>query len=223
MRAAVLTSAGGRPENQDAAGYALSPGGVVACVCDGLGGHGGGRIAAQVAKDAILREGGSPGERIARANLAVIAAHGEFPSMRTTALALEVSGGEARWAHCGDTRLYRIRGGGIEQLTLDHSVPQMLVRTGEIAPEDIRHHEDRARLTRALGTAEARWDENRGGARAGDVYLMMTDGFWEPVLEARMLACVREGPEDTLRAMEQILLGEVAGEYDNYTALAVFV
>jgi len=221
MNISVLTSPGGREENQDAAGYVIKDCGVVACVCDGLGGHGGGRQAASAAKDAILVCDGTPGDAIRAANESVLAAQTEYPGMRTTALVLAIEKGRAAFAHCGDTRLYRIRAGQAEQMTLDHSVPEMLVRLGEIDREDIRRHEDRARLTRALGMEACRWDEAECDAVAGDVFLMATDGFWEPVHEEEMARRSAEKPEEMLRLLEEALLADATGRYDNYTALVV--
>lgn len=223
MKIALLTKPGGRSENQDAAGYVSSGGLLIACVCDGLGGHGGGKIAANAARDAILTSSGSPGQRIEAANGAVLRANAEYPNMRTTAVVWMMEKSEARWAHCGDSRLYRIREGRIEQMTFDHSVPEMLVRTGEITRGEIRRHEDRARLTRALGVEVCRWDEGGCEVLPGDKYLLVTDGFWEPVTEEDILACLTDDPEQTLALLETLLLDNVSDGNDNYTALAVYL
>ncbi len=222
MRAAYISGAGGREENQDAVGCVEAKNALIACVCDGLGGHSGGRVAAYTARDAALCAQGTPTDRAWAANRAVDLGHGEHPFMRTTIVVFELSQGIARWAHCGDTRLYRIRAGDIVQLTLDHSVPQMLVRTGEITPSQIRHHEDRSRLTRALGAENCKIEEGWAEALAGDIYLIATDGVWEPLLESDMLACLRPEPEAYVRALEDLLTARARRDSDNYTALAVF-
>ncbi len=223
MRYAYVTGAGGRDENQDASGCVIVGGVLTACVCDGLGGHGGGKAAADAALEAALNAPGDPARRIQAANEAVVRGQRENPSMRTTILVLRIEGGKARWAHCGDSRLYRIRDGAMEQLTLDHSVPQALARVGEIELSQIRYHEDRARLTRALGSPECKWDEDGSDALPGDIYLLASDGLWEPVDEGGILACLADNPEDFTARLENAVLRAPREDADNYTALAVFI
>lgn len=226
MKIAQYTNPGGREENQDAMGISRWGAWICACVCDGLGGHRGGAVAAKRACEAALAAQGGPDIRMEAASNAVLAAQKEesLPSMRTTAVLLMCDGENARWAHCGDSRLYRLRDGEVSQLTLDHSVPQALVRQGEIEQWEIRGHEDRARLTRALGQGEeVRWDEGEDYCLPGDVYLLLSDGFWEPVVEKEMQAQLCEDPQQYLEALAEIVEACPDREHDNYTAIAVYV
>ena len=85
--------------------------------------------------------------------------------------------------------MYIFRQNRIVYQTLDHSVPQMLVASGEIRPEEIRGHSDRNRLLRVLGDRDRSvkyqesppWDW-----MPGDKILLCTDGFWEYVKEPEM-------------------------------------
>ena len=74
------------------------------------------------------------------------------PEMRTTIVLLVADPQPARWGHVGDSRLYHFRGGRIINQTKDHSVPQALVNSGEIKPEEVRFHEDRHRLAPGPGS-----------------------------------------------------------------------
>lgn len=76
----------------------------------------------------------------------------EYADMKTTMVLLLISGNRAYWGHIGDSRLYYFKKNKMITRTLDHSVPQMLVNTGEIKEKDIRGHEDRSRLLRVVGS-----------------------------------------------------------------------
>lgn len=236
---ASVTSRGGRPGNQDDRGDAEASGSRAFVVADGLGGHAAGERASRAAVEAILEDfrsapqlaGSSLRRQFAGAQRAIRAIQRDEPETagcRTTAVVLLLSDGRALWGHIGDTRLYQLRAGRVAAVTLDHSVPQALVRTGEIRPEDIRSHPDRNRLLRALGgdeeVAPTLVDEP-AQLEAGDAFLLCSDGFWEWVTEQDMeetLAGARD-PADWLDRMERILLERASGPYDNYTATAVFI
>ena len=148
--------------------------------------------------------------------------------MRSTAVVLLLDDAKALWAHLGDTRLYHFANGHIVFQTRDHSVPQAMVDARDIGYDDIRHHEDRNRLTRSLGNDGKVRTTLLGQSVAlgkGDAFLMCTDGFWEFVTENVMEATLAESetPEKWLVKMETILLGNAPAGHDNYTATAIFV
>jgi len=148
--------------------------------------------------------------------------------MRTT-LALLISDLRlALWAHVGDSRIYHFRDGRIAHQTADHSVPQMLANAGDISPDDIRGHIDRSRLLQALGQDEpvrATVLESPVQLESGDAFLLCTDGWWEYVTELEMQIDLAKsaGPDDWLGYMMDRILSRAEGEFDNYTALGVFV
>jgi serine/threonine protein phosphatase PrpC len=242
---ALLSSRGGREDNEDYGGYRMSDLGFpVGCwvVADGLGGHAGGALASRTAVEAALASFDADprvtpdavAAHIARANQAVLdaqIAQPELKSMRTTAVVLVASPEAAVWAHAGDSRLYCFRDGKIVAQTRDHSVPQRLADAGEIAADQIRFHEDRNRLLRSLG---ARPDPSPDilaepiALQPGDAFLLASDGFWEWVIEADMEEdLVSSGnPRNWLDQMESRLArwttGSTTGGNDNYTALSVW-
>ena len=237
---ATLSHPGGREVNEDAFNSLMvSEGQGCWVVADGLGGHGGGDVASKIAVDSIIDAYKHKPEfsaaqlhnMLALAHQAILQGQQDtdrISSMRSTAAVLMLQDAQAWWAHVGDTRLYHFSHGLKVHQSQDHSVPQVMVDAGDIAYDDIRHHEDRNRLTRSLG--------NNGKLRTtildrpleigeGDAFLLCTDGFWEFVTEAEMEATLANStsPVDWLTQMEMILLGKAHSSHDNYTSTAIFV
>jgi PPM family protein phosphatase len=231
---AVVSHAGGRDYNEDACDHRDG------CwvLADGLGGHGGGEVASRIAVDTVLRSLGHTAPTRAGIERAVQAANDalhaqqqanhRLEGMRTTLVILASDGCTALWAHVGDSRLYHFRNREILSQTEDHSVPQALVKAGEIRPGDIRHHEDRNRLLRTLGADEKPRPTllpAPAPLASGDAFLLCTDGFWEYVSEQEMEVTLAKSatPEDWLQLMIGRLLADAEPDNDNYTAMAVFV
>jgi PPM family protein phosphatase len=232
-----LSNQGGRELNED---YTLSfSRGDTYCrvVADGLGGHHGGEVASRVACEAALRSfQANPAvmpdallQHIRNADDAVRQEQRANPSlqqMKSTVAMLVANATHAVYGHAGDTRLYHFRAGRVFQQSRDHSVPQSLVDAGEIAASEIRHHEDRSRLLRALGEEQpvrASVIPAPVPIGRGDAFLLCTDGFWENVVETEMEIDLSKSatPADWLHYMENRLQERVSGAFDNYTAAAV--
>ncbi|MBN8588036.1 MAG: serine/threonine-protein phosphatase [Rhodothermia bacterium] len=237
---ASITNAGGRKVNQDFAQFAtVPPDGICWVVADGLGGHGGGEVAAETAVLKILETfAQTPQPTQETITMCILAAQeailkkqeteDHLKRMRTTLVMMVGDRQKVQWAHIGDSRLYCFRAGGLLEFTLDHSVPQALVDAGSISPADIRTHEDRNRILRSLGNQNdlrPTIRPERFDVQSGDAFLMCTDGFWEYVHEIEMQADLAKSvsPEEWLRWMEDRILARVKGENDNYTATAVMV
>jgi len=136
-------------------------------VADGMGGHVGGEVAAQVAVDALLRvftrEPTKAGLRDAfdKANNAVWQQgqeHSELRGMGTTLTALALVGDDdgrdtLALANVGDSRAYLFSDGQIVQVTADHSLAEERMRHGEMSEEEAAVHPQRHILTRALGVS----------------------------------------------------------------------
>ena len=233
MKTAWLTNIGGKVHNDDTASI-LEEKGTYVFVGDGLGAYAGGQQASQVASDVMMAQGKKGGlleegtlrSAAAAADQAVHRLQEETGgSMKTTMVFLAIEGGTARWMHIGDSRLYVFRKGKLQKQTQDHSVSQMAVLLGEIAQSQIRFHEDRSRILRALGGGNAKPDiSQEWKIRRGDAFLLCTDGFWEFVYEAEMEQLLKSArtPEAWLKSMEKLLLTRIPENTDNYTAAAVF-
>jgi serine/threonine protein phosphatase PrpC len=217
-------------------------------LADGLGGHGCGEVASQMAVQAALKtfEANAgrddsmkqPGDLLAEcfqnsqdAIMLEQQLNNISGEMKTTLVLLQISasGKLAQWGHIGDSRLYWFSNGKLSQRTLDHSVPQMLVVSGEIREKDIRRHEDRNRLLRVMGME---WHSpkyqiaNAVSLSGNDSFLLCTDGFWEYINERQMQRYLRAAktPEDWLNAMLKKAEKSARGSTrDNFSAITVFV
>ena len=239
FKSASISKAGGREENQDCFDSKVGKHAGLWIVADGVGGHRGGAVASQTAVRAMLdswHEGvdfipQTIDELINTAQAAILNQQETDPqlsSMRTTVVALYVAQNLALWGHVGDSRLYLYRDYALTFQTKDHSVPQAMVVAGEITQEQIRQHEDRNRLLRAVGNPEGvkpTITESPQLVRQGNVFLLCTDGFWEYVTEAEMAVDLVKSntPIEWLGRMELRLIARAAANHDNYTAMAVFV
>lgn len=232
----TLTNAGERSVNEDYLKAWRQEDKNYFILCDGLGGHGDGDVASQFVTRAMhkgicegkmsLEEGilFAQEQLLRRQQL-----EGKQDSMKTTMTCLELEGRKARFAHVGDSRIYWFRKGRLKMRSRDHSVPQMLADSGAISEKEIRHHPDRSRLLRVMGTE---WDkpkyqvsEDIALAR-GSSFLLCSDGFWELIDEKEMSKLLRkaESPGRWLQDMEEVVRTRGQGtNMDNYSAIAVFV
>ena len=233
-----LTDKGSRPVNEDCIGDAHRDDAHCFILCDGLGGHGMGDKASQLVTH-FIEESFMKSEDIEsfaanvlpEAQKALTAAQqsaGLVNKMLTTAVVLIIKGSQGISLHIGDSRLYRFRNGSAIWRTRDHSVPQLLVMTGEIEEKDIRCHPDRSRLLRALGDGSetVRFETGRFDIEEGDVFLLCSDGFWEPVTEEQMCDALSgcNKPKKWLGSMSKIVKqSDSDGTGDNYSAVAVMI
>lgn len=233
----TLSLSGGREYNEDAVQFSNNE--QIGCwtLADGLGGHGGGDVAAQVATDAVMQAFAAHAECTAealmtyveQARAAVVRRQESDVSragMRTTLVVLVADERQALWAHVGDSRLYYFKQGTLHKRTLDHSVPQAMVEAGQIQPAQIRFHEDRNRLLRSLGGRDeirATIESKPQPIAPGDAFLLASDGFWEYITETAMELDLAKSSTaaEWLRAMERRLRTVTAPEQDNLSAVAV--
>lgn len=197
---------GERPVNEDCVGVYEQNGSVAFALCDGLGGHGCGEVASATAVEAMLNTAATNFEKedlldlcLESANDAVLKKQDEKPTlkdMKTTATLLILRDGCASWGHIGDSRIYYFKKKKFVKRSLDHSIPQMLVSTGEIKEKDIRHHEDRNRLLRCIpwitDNKKYEIDVTNSPVESGDCFLMMSDGFWDWVDEKNMKKAIKK-------------------------------
>ncbi|MGO8861454.1 MAG: Stp1/IreP family PP2C-type Ser/Thr phosphatase [Acidimicrobiales bacterium] len=207
-------------------------------VADGMGGHVGGEVAAQVAVDALQlgfsREPTRAGlERaFAAANQAVweqSQEHSELRGMGTTLTAVALVGGDdgrdtLALANVGDSRAYLFSEGQLVQVTADHSLAEERMRHGEITEEEAAVHPQRHILTRALGISDGveadLWELH---LRSGDRLVLCSDGLSNE-LSAEEIASVLEAMSDPGDAARRLV--ELANEHggsDNITVIVVDV
>lgn len=159
------TRLGNRVVNEDRIGIAECGDAVLMVVADGMGGYRGGQIASRTLVQRMLAQFKrntfpvtNPAdflkELISDAHLAVIRAGGEqYPPIepRTTCVVCLIQEGKAWWAHVGDSRLYWLRGGRVQERTIDHSKIEELRRKGELSEKEMEKHPQRHLVTRCIG------------------------------------------------------------------------
>lgn len=231
---ASCTDMGGRPYNEDSVAHRqLGDDCLCVVLADGLGGHGGGEIASKTAVESILAGWNGTAtpallcDLIQDAHRRILSMQTPVCKMKTTVVILSIDGCLAQWAHAGDSRLYHFIDGRLDFQTRDHSASQIAVMMGQIRPEEIRHHEDRSHIFRALGqeggfNADAKELTLSAGNHA---FLLCTDGFWEYVYEEEMARelLAAATPQDWLERMKRRLDARVDGNHDNNTAAAVWI
>lgn len=237
---AGLSVVGRRSNNEDAWLEASSLG--LFAVADGLGGYEGGEVASRLTTETFARfvddnrrdpQGTWPireqRSRSYEENLmaaASVAAHqaileqksGRLGQMGSTVVAMLLHGTRLTVLHCGDSRLYRLRDGAVTLLTRDHSVwaeMQAAGLAGERAEFAYKNQ-----ITRALGLSDSLGaDVTQLEAQPGDVYLLCSDGLYDPLDDARLKVGLQKSPreacDDLVRAAYE------AGSHDNITAVIV--
>ncbi len=181
-----------RVANEDNMSNAITQNGLVAVVCDGMGGHVGGATASLIAVNCIIEHLNNVyyddpriaiGESIDAANRAILHEaneHPELTGMGSTCVLLLVRGGKVYIGHVGDSRIYLVRSKKIAQLTKDHSYVQMLVDCGEITKEQAEHHPRKNEITNALGIpnmSPATVADDAIIPEAGDCFVLCSDGL----------------------------------------------
>jgi len=232
---------GNRPVNQDRIEVIESPAGVVLVLGDGLGGKPGGDLAAQTLVDTVSEElalNPLPAEKpdaflkelLRRAHYKIlITGHEHKPPLQpgTTAVICLIQNGMAWWAHAGDSRLYLFRNGLPLYRTTDHSYVEQLYQEGRISLKKLQSHPMRNYVTQCLGFSvhDPKITTSKGVAiKEGDVLLLCSDGFWDPLDEAQMGPLLDE--QKLNLALNNLAERAEAASYpksDNATAVAIRV
>jgi len=205
-------------------------------VADGMGGHSAGdvasdavvrRIAEAAVRDSLSTDELEEALRRATADIAVAAAETEL-GVGTTATGVFLSGedGEAEFTvfNVGDSRVYLVADGALQQITVDHSVVQEMVDAGLLRAEDAESHPDSNVITRAVGfDVDQRPDYWRIPARAGLRLLVCSDGLTKELSGPDIERVLAEQPESHAAASALVRAAVEAGGRDNVTAVVVDV
>lgn len=228
-----------RKDNQDSYAFReLGDQAAVLVVCDGMGGAQGGSVASAVAVEAFAAAveeqfaHGAPEDdpgwwedilaaACGRANRQVYElsqTNPEYQGMGTTLVAVLAMPGESYVVNVGDSRCYLIEHELIRQVTVDHSLVQLLVDRGEITAEEARVHPRKNLITRALGVdSEVDCDLLRVETGSGSRLLLCSDGLTNVLTDQVLLqASVDEAePEGLCRSLLRMTLER--GAPDNVT------
>ena len=222
--------------NEDSCGHRETRFGHLCVVCDGMGGHAGGREASELALATIFEvfdqaaAGTPPGqvlktsieEASRRINVMRISevAMGR-PGSTAVAVLLHAQGTEV--AHVGDSRAYLVHEGQIFRISRDHSIVQELVDRGLLTPQQATHHPDANRITRALGMAtdvEAELRPEPVRHVPGDSFILCSDGLSDLVEDHEILGIV--GSEPAAQAVGKLVdMANARGGHDNITVVVL--
>lgn len=219
-----------RPVNEDAV-LAL-PDQQIWIVSDGMGGHEAGDYASRLITDlvATIDPDLSPAERLkalretlesAHAIIRETAASRGGSTIGATVVSLMLTDGYFVGLWAGDSRLYRLRDGEIEMLSHDHSVVAGLVDTGQMSWDEAEQHPQSNAITRAIGVGEAPGlDKVRGETRAGDRFLLCSDGLTKYATFGMLRRILQEVPIETV-GDKLLQLALDGGGADNISAIVV--
>jgi len=216
-----------RSSNQDS-GYA---GPNLIAVADGMGGAAAGDLASATAMNIVRTLDHEVGDDDPQALLLqavrdanrrlgeIAAADPSVEGMGTTLEAMLWTGEKFVTAHIGDSRTYRLRDGELTQLSHDHSFVQSLVDEGRITPAEARVHPHRSLIQRVMiGRPDNDPDIATAEGRAGDRYLLCSDGLTDMVTDADIAPAL--GEPDLEKAAERLIeLALAGGGFDNVTVV----
>ena len=205
-------------------------------VADGMGGHAGGEEASRIATEIIyayLQENWGSSlssevllkEAVSKANQGIIndqKVHPERADMGTTVVVLIFRDEQPLCAHVGDSRLYRLRGSNLEQITDDHTWVGMALKRGEIDAEQAKFHPWRHVLSQCLGREDLqRIEIQEFEVEAGDRLLICSDGLTEEVTDSQIETALTNLQSCQETAQELIDAAKAAGGSDNITIVIV--
>jgi len=215
-------------------------------VADGMGGHASGEVAAKMAVDSLKeffaatandpertwpykmdRSKGYEENRlitgIKLANLRIYESAQRDPRQRgmgTTIVTMFAVEDGVYIAHVGDSRIYRMRDGKIEQLTEDHSLLNDYIKMKRLTPEEIANFPHKNVIVRALGMKDTvKVDTRFEQPRAGDLYLLCSDGLSGPVTDDEILQSATQNGDLKTAATKMIERANANGGPDNITVV----
>ncbi len=203
-------------------------------IADGMGGHAAGEVASKIVIATMepLDDDRAPGDLIAALREAVLEANQRIADaveedknldgMGTTLTALRFAGSQVALVHVGDSRAYLLRGDVLSQITHDDTYVQYLVDSGKLTPDEAKDHPRKSVILRALRGTEVEPDVSIREARAGDRYLLCSDGLSDVVSTETIFETLRipDAQESADRLVELALR---SGGPDNVTVIVADV
>ena len=228
---------GGREKNEDRMGYCYTRDSGLFALADGMGGHPEGEVASQLALQtlaALFQRDAKPQLKDPQRFLleAIMAGHhqllryaterGLIDTPRTTVVACVLQGNAAYWAHCGDSRLYLVRGDKLIARTRDHSYSELQDTLSQVVP--IGERFNRNVLVTCLGSPGKPVVDVVGPLvmQTGDRILLCSDGLWGTVSDAVIAdQLASKSISDAVPELVEQALRNGGPKSDNVTILAV--
>lgn len=233
-----ISRQGGRERNEDRMGYAYTRESGLFVLADGMGGHPEGDMAAQVALQtlaAIFQREAKPSlaDPLKFLHDAVLAGHHQLlhyatsrslvDTPRTTIVACILQGAAAYWAHCGDSRLYLVRGDKLVARTRDHSYTELQETMAQVVPV-LGDKVNRNVLFTCLGSPGKPMVDTAGPLlmHPGDRVMLCSDGLWSALPDSVITSVLTTRPiSDAVPELVEQALRQAGPKSDNVTALAV--
>jgi PPM family protein phosphatase len=228
---------GGREKNEDRMGYCYTRDAGLFALADGMGGHPEGEVASQLALQTLaarFQREAKPllSEPLRFLHDAIISGHHQLlryateraliDTPRTTIIACLLQGNAAYWAHCGDSRLYLVRGGKLIARTRDHSYTELQETMSHVVP--IGERLNRNVLFTCLGSPGKPVVDTAGPLlmHPGDRVLLCSDGLWGAVSDAVITEqLARSSVSDAVPELVEQALRNAGPKSDNVTVLCV--
>ncbi len=228
---------GGREKNEDRMGYCYTRDSGLFALADGMGGHPEGEVASQMALQtlaALFQREAKPSlkDPLRFLHDAVIAGHHQLlryatehslmDTPRTTVVACVLQGNAAYWAHCGDSRLYLVRGDKLIARTRDHSYSELQETLSQVVP--IGERFNRNVLFTCLGSPGKPVVDTAGPLimQSGDRVMLCSDGLWGSVSDAQIVEQLSRHPiSDAVPELVELALRHAGAKSDNVTVLSV--
>ena len=226
---------GGRDKNEDRMGYCYTRDAGLFALADGMGGHPEGEVASQLALQtlaALFQRDAKPmlAEPLKFLHEAIIAGHHQLlryatekaliDTPRTTVVACLMQGNAAYWAHCGDSRLYLVRGDKLVARTRDHSYSELQETLSQVVPVGERFN--RNVLFTCLGSPGKPVVDTAGPLllQPHDRVLLCSDGLWGSVSDAMITEHLASRPiSDAVPDLVELALRNGGAKSDNVTVL----
>jgi PPM family protein phosphatase len=228
---------GGREKNEDRMGYCYTRDSGLFALADGMGGHPEGEVASQLALQtlaALFQRDSKPtlADPLRFLHEAIIAGHHQLlryatqksliDTPRTTVVACVLQGNAAYWAHCGDSRLYMVRGDKLIARTRDHSYSELQETLSQVVPMGERFN--RNVLFTCLGSPGKPVVDTVGPLllQPGDRLLLCSDGLWGSVTDAVITEQLAQYPiSDAVPELVEQALRNGGPKSDNVSVLAM--
>ncbi len=228
---------GGREKNEDRMGYCYTRDAGLFALADGMGGHPEGEVASQLAlqtMSAMFQRAAKPrlADPLRFLHDAIVAGHHQLlryateralmDTPRTTLVACVLQGNAAYWAHCGDSRLYLVRGDKLVARTRDHSYSELQETLSHVVPMGDRVN--RNVLFTCLGSPGKPVVDTAGPliVQPGDRVMLCSDGLWGAVADPVITDLLASRPiTESVPELVELALRSAGEKSDNVTVLAV--
>ncbi len=224
-----------RLDNEDAVGVFEIDNGILAILCDGLGGNKAGEVASQLTIETVRNifseEDNTDSlskikQAIIESNNAIIKnANADFDlkGMATTAEVLYLKDDTAFWGHIGDSRIYLLKNSKLKQLTKDHSLVQKLVDEGYLTMKEAENHPNKNIIMRALGdndNVEIDLSKQKINATDDVKFFLCSDGVTTVIKDEELQNILSE---NDLKSVSKTLadLIEERGAPDNFSFIII--